>query len=639
MAEYYPLLARAIAGLPQSTPETRRAIYERARTALIGQLRVVQPPIAEQDIQRESRMLDEAIAQLEAEAAPPPVPASTTRMPPSPGELNRSLDSLPRRSDGPAVRPTIQTVRPALPGRQALVTRTSSKPAERPAGLGALDAARQRLASLAKPAVKTPVPPSVLMEPKPAPVEAKPQPKPQAQPKSQAQPTSQAQPQPAPQPAQPQPVWTPQPQPQPETTRVVQPPPETTRVAQPQVTRPAPTLQIPSPNGAENAGFAPQIPVDLSRMDAPLVEAPIPFTIDAEIGLERFVAEAGNERREQTAPINGTLRKYGPRAEAARVSADLSMLDDAVDEPRQGGVRPAAPLPPINKERNLRPWLIGLPVALVVAAIAIFAYMRRDNPDDLVRLRPAPGAEPAAEQTVGKLVERIGGGQVVPAAPAQPSTFGTAQPQPSQPSQQKPSQPQPQPQPQPQASQSVLPSIPVAQRAALLVDAPDDPQRVRTHVGTVVWRLDNVSRGPGQPLSVGVRAEVDLPDAKLKAVILIQKNADNTLPATHTIEVRFTPTEGGPIPGVATISTPQMRKEDTPAGDALVGAPAPILRNFFLVGLTRGESATIRNLDLIRNRGWIDIPMQLSDQRIAKLTFEKGTAGERVVNEALDAWK
>lgn len=72
MAEYYPLLARAIAGLPQSTPETRRAIYERARTALIGQLRVVQPPIAEQDIQRESRMLDEAIAQLEAEAAPPP---------------------------------------------------------------------------------------------------------------------------------------------------------------------------------------------------------------------------------------------------------------------------------------------------------------------------------------------------------------------------------------------------------------------------------------------------------------------------------------------------------------------------------------------------------------------------------------
>ena len=162
---------------------------------------------------------------------------------------------------------------------------------------------------------------------------------------------------------------------------------------------------------------------------------------------------------------------------------------------------------------------------------------------------------------------------------------------------------------------------------------------MRTHVGTVVWRLDNVSRGPGQPLSVGVRAEVDLPDAKLKAVILIQKNADNTLPATHTIEVRFTPTEGGPIPGVATISTPQMRKEDTPAGDALVGAPAPILRNFFLVGLTRGESATIRNLDLIRSRGWIDIPMQLSDQRIAKLTFEKGTAGERIVNEALDAWK
>ena len=135
-----------------------------------------------------------------------------------------------------------------------------------------------------------------------------------------------------------------------------------------------------------------------------------------------------------------------------------------------------------------------------------------------------------------------------------------------------------------------------------------------------------------------MRAEVDLPEAKLKAVILIRKNLDGTLPATHYIEMRFTPTAGGPIPEILTISTPQMRKEDKPAGDALTGVPAPILRNFFLVGLTRGESATIRNLDLIRSRGWIDIPMQLSDQRIAKITFEKGTTGERIVNEALSVW-
>ena len=47
MADYYPLIARAIAGLDPSAPgEARRALYERARAALIAQLRSVQPPLS-----------------------------------------------------------------------------------------------------------------------------------------------------------------------------------------------------------------------------------------------------------------------------------------------------------------------------------------------------------------------------------------------------------------------------------------------------------------------------------------------------------------------------------------------------------------------------------------------------------------
>ena len=48
MADYYPLIARAIAGLDPNAPgESRRALYERARAALIQQLRSVQPPLSE----------------------------------------------------------------------------------------------------------------------------------------------------------------------------------------------------------------------------------------------------------------------------------------------------------------------------------------------------------------------------------------------------------------------------------------------------------------------------------------------------------------------------------------------------------------------------------------------------------------
>jgi hypothetical protein len=39
MADYYPLIAEALAGLEKSTGEARRALYDRARSALVARLR------------------------------------------------------------------------------------------------------------------------------------------------------------------------------------------------------------------------------------------------------------------------------------------------------------------------------------------------------------------------------------------------------------------------------------------------------------------------------------------------------------------------------------------------------------------------------------------------------------------------
>ena len=70
MADYYPLIARAIAGLDPSAPgESRRALYERARAALIAQLRSVEPPLSESEITRERLSLEEAVRKVESEAA------------------------------------------------------------------------------------------------------------------------------------------------------------------------------------------------------------------------------------------------------------------------------------------------------------------------------------------------------------------------------------------------------------------------------------------------------------------------------------------------------------------------------------------------------------------------------------------
>ncbi len=66
MADYYPLIAKAVTGLDKSTGEARRALYERARNALVTQLRGVSPSLSEQDITRERLALEEAIRKVEA---------------------------------------------------------------------------------------------------------------------------------------------------------------------------------------------------------------------------------------------------------------------------------------------------------------------------------------------------------------------------------------------------------------------------------------------------------------------------------------------------------------------------------------------------------------------------------------------
>ncbi len=69
MADYHPLISRAVAGLDKNNGEARRTLYDRARAALLAQLRSVTPALSESDITRERLALEESIRKVEAEAA------------------------------------------------------------------------------------------------------------------------------------------------------------------------------------------------------------------------------------------------------------------------------------------------------------------------------------------------------------------------------------------------------------------------------------------------------------------------------------------------------------------------------------------------------------------------------------------
>ena len=66
---YHQLIARAVDGLDKNTGEARRALYERARNALVAQLGSNQPVLVLADITKERLALEEAIRKVEAEAA------------------------------------------------------------------------------------------------------------------------------------------------------------------------------------------------------------------------------------------------------------------------------------------------------------------------------------------------------------------------------------------------------------------------------------------------------------------------------------------------------------------------------------------------------------------------------------------
>ncbi|MGH7185518.1 MAG: hypothetical protein ACREIB_04475, partial [Pseudomonadota bacterium] len=166
--------------------------------------------------------------------------------------------------------------------------------------------------------------------------------------------------------------------------------------------------------------------------------------------------------------------------------------------------------------------IIGGIVGLVVALVAIAAYKLRDRPEDLVRPQPPSPSAPSEAGAGGKIVDRVGAGTTTPeSAPALAGVpTPTADPNDAAKS----------------GSGPANPPIPVARRAALLVEAPEEPSKVTTFLGTVVWRVDNVSNGPDEPLSMAVRAEIDIPEEKLQVAMTIQKNFDGTLPASHTMK-------------------------------------------------------------------------------------------------------
>ena len=69
MADYYPLISRAVGALDKKSKAARRALYDRARATLADQLQRVDPALSETDLEHERLALEDAIGKVEVDAA------------------------------------------------------------------------------------------------------------------------------------------------------------------------------------------------------------------------------------------------------------------------------------------------------------------------------------------------------------------------------------------------------------------------------------------------------------------------------------------------------------------------------------------------------------------------------------------
>lgn len=543
MADYYPLIARAIAGLDPNAPgESRRALYERARTALIAQLRSVQPPLSESEITRERLSLEEAVRKVESEAAQRAREASR----PGGGGAARGGDAFRRAN----ARPPESAGPPGAP---------PGPPRQRPPS---------------QPPSRETRPPLGQDEQRP-----------------------------------------------PRNLRPDAPPPNGPRPQAPQVPMQDAVLPPPPPRGNGNGGprRGPENGAPPMPPQPPGMRGFRDIAADAD-DLGRAAAQANRAARKTYANVPSPSPEFDrlePSMENRGADPDAPYsYDESLEEADRYAPQPAQPAsrerPRLSQDRDREPSkprartgavfpfksaiAVGVVLILVGAGI-LWGKSAVTAVSGLFKSSPVAEAQkdPAAPQSRPKIPDRVG---------------------------------------QPSSSENVAP---VAQRVVLYDEDPSDPKG-KQYVGSVIWRTEPIKASGNQKPDVAVRADIEIPDRKFKMTMSFRRNTDTSLPASHTAELTFILPQDFSGGGVGNVPGILMKSNEQARGTPLAGLAVKVTDGFFLVGLSNVDSDRARNLQLLKERSWFDVPLVYVNQRRAIIAIEKGSPGERAFNDAFAIW-
>uniref|UniRef100_UPI003BAD9DF5 hypothetical protein n=1 Tax=Stappia sp. TaxID=1870903 RepID=UPI003BAD9DF5 len=600
MADYYPVLKKTVAALPENTGAARREIYQRARKAIVAQLKGYDPPLSPSEITAEQLRLEESIRRVEAEAArdslglssrPAQAPAAPTPKAPPPAPAEPEVDQQPEEAPAP------RAAEPAAPAPRAPEPRTT--------------------------------------EPRPAEPRA-------TEPRA-----------PAPRPA----------------ASTEAPAPEIKAPAAPVDDTVSARKRQDGPADAGGNGQRREPSLGTGGSETPAAKSP---RAEPSLTASTDAAPGGSSRRDRN------RKRSDARAERAMAGLDGSMRTSR--------------LPSI---------LGGVAVLLLLVGVAAIGYSQRNTIMDLfagddtpaanepTRTAEQPADQPAEEDSgprknSARLLENgetavapdarsVSTTRITPSTPggqssAAESTAPAQQPRrdvtsqatetPAEQTAQAPETPaasdeQPEtpaaseeaPAETPQATPAT-PQAPaatadngsgiVAQRAILYEEGAQPGSAGQASAGQTVWSVsEETSDGVTETV---LRIRVEVPERGITANLSLKPNRDSSLPASHLLEISFDLPSGFAGRGVDEVPGLVMKTTEEARGEALIGASVKVNDGFFWVALSNVPDEQERNLSLLKDRGWIDIPMLYENGKRAILTLEKGTPGTRAVDQAVAAW-
>jgi hypothetical protein len=187
------------------------------------------------------------------------------------------------------------------------------------------------------------------------------------------------------------------------------------------------------------------------------------------------------------------------------------------------------------------------------------------------------------------------------------------------------------------ASNSNAPAAAVAQKVVLYDEDANDPAGKR-YVGSALWRTETVSPGPGLAPELAIRADVEIPERHLRMTWSLRRNTDKALPASHTIEIMFTLGADFPEGGIGNVPGVLLKQNEQARGSPLAGLAVKVTNGYFLIGLSAVDVDVQHNIQLLKERDWLDIPVVYTSGKRAILAIEKGAPGARAFEEAFRAW-